>query len=128
MEEFLVVRYQAPLSFVGVLCLLWLVVVFFDGLAPAGRGGEGSERLEIGRRWWMAWVLPSWREDGWIGEGGAMAELVHCSGSSSRSGERFCGRLHEVEVLSSLRMAVRRLRRQLGSGERGGGSDCNPLS
>ena len=108
------VRYRALLLFVGVPCLLLLVVVLFDGVAPAGRGGEGSCRLELGCCGWLAWALPRRREEGWFGVAGVVAVYVHRARSSSRGGGRFCGLLHLVEVLSPSSMAVRRRRWRVG--------------
>ena len=77
MEEIFDVRYQAPLLFVGVPCLLVVEVVFFDGFAPAARGGEGSGRLEFGCGWWLAWALPRRREEGWFRGAGAVDVCLH---------------------------------------------------
>jgi hypothetical protein len=64
-----------------VLRLLVAVVVFFDWMSLAGRGGEGSRRLKLCR------VAVEDDDDaagvgkveeGWLGGGGAAAVSVHC--------------------------------------------------
>ena len=74
-------------------------VVFFGDLAPAGRGGEGSGRLESGCAWWLAWSMRRRREDGWFEEASALAVYVLRAGCPSRRGGRICSRLQHVEVL-----------------------------
>ena len=108
----------------GVLFLEVVVVVLFDGFAPAGRGGEGSGRLEVEEAcsWWT-WTAPCRREDGWSKGASAVAIFVQRLRFPSRRGGRLSGRLHVVEVLSPLRMVVRRRRRGLGAREHVGGSD-----
>ena len=48
MEEVFCIRFGAPLFYLLFPCLLRVAVVFLDGIAPAGRGGEGSGRVEMG--------------------------------------------------------------------------------
>ena len=95
-------------------------VVLCDVFAPAGRGGEGSGRLESGCAGRLAWPMRRRREVGWFVGASATAVFVQRPGCPSRRGGRFCSLLQRVEVLALPGMAVRRLRRRLGFGVWGG--------
>ena len=101
----------------GVLFLevVLQVVFFFDGSAPAGRGGEGSDRLEVG----AGGGGPGRCGGGWKMGGGGGTVLWPCSFIETRfrrkAADGSCGLLQLVVVPSSRRLAVRRLLHRLGA-------------
>jgi hypothetical protein len=96
--------------------VLVLVLVFYCVSAPAGRGGEGSGRLElVGCWWWLAWATASWLVVRWKRGASVVAVFVHRFRFPSRGGGRLSGLLQGVEALPSRRQAVRQLRRGLGA-------------
>ena len=100
---------------VGVLFLVVVlqVVVFFVGSAPAGRGGEGSVRAEVGDGGGGPWRCGG----GWKFGGSGKTALWPCSFSVVRfccSRRMASAVFYKVVAPSSRRTAVRRRRQSLG--------------
>ena len=98
---------------VPFLVVVLQVVFFFVGSAPAGRGGEGSDLLEVG----ASGGGPGRCRDGWLLGGGGEAVLWPCSFIEFRfrrgAADGSCGLLLLVVAPSSRRLAVRQLRHRL---------------
>ena len=106
-----------------------LEVVFFDALAPAGRGGEGSG---VWRRAGVGGGRPGRNRVGWVVGGAGETALWPCAFIASRfrceAADGSCGQLRHVEALLPRRLEVRRRRQSLGSWELVFGSDCFSFS